>query len=79
MSILVLEKILAELEITLEEDEKKILYGELLRCFGIIGGYGECERLEKLWSDPVYNKEIRRYIEAWVEFRKKRRTVEAYA
>jgi hypothetical protein len=47
------------------------LYGELLRCFGIIGGYGECERLEKLWNDPVYNREMRRYIEAWVEFRKK--------
>ncbi len=79
MSILVLERILKELEIVLEESDKKILYEELLRCFGIIGGYGECERLEKLWNDPVYNREIRRYIEAWVEYRKKRRTVEAYA
>lgn len=79
MSILVLEKILKELEISLEESDKKILYNELVRCFGIIGGYGECERLERLWDDPVYNREIRRYIEAWVEFRKKRRTVEAYA
>ncbi|MEM0053972.1 MAG: hypothetical protein QXL89_07280 [Nitrososphaeria archaeon] len=79
MSILVLEKILKELEISLEESDKKILYSELVRCFGIIGGYGECERLERLWGDPIYNREIRRYIEAWVEFRKKRRTVEAYA
>lgn len=79
MSILVLEKILRELEIVLEELDKKILYEELLRCFGIIGGYGECERLEKLWNDPIYNKEIRRYIEAWVEYHKKRRTVEVYA
>ncbi|MCX8189184.1 MAG: hypothetical protein N3F64_05685 [Nitrososphaeria archaeon] len=78
MSILVLEKILKEMDIMLEEFDKKILYNELIRCFGIIGGYGECERLERLWNDPVYNREIRRYIEAWVEYRKKRRTVEAY-
>jgi hypothetical protein len=79
MSILVLEKILKEISIELEEMEKKALYDELTRYFGIIGSYRECERFEELWSDPTYRKAIEQYIKAWFEFRRKKRVLEAYA
>jgi len=67
------------MEISLYEGEKKALYDELARYFGIIGSYRECERLEELWSDPAYKKAIEQYIRAWLEFRRKKRMVEAYA
>jgi len=79
MSILVFERILRDIHIDLEEMEKKILYNELTRYFGIIGSYRECERLEELWSDPAYRKAIEQYIKAWLEFKRKRRVLEAYA
>lgn len=79
LSIFVLEKMLEEMEIALSESDKRILYSELTAYFGIIGGYGECERLERLWGDPVYRREIERYIRAWVRYRKKREYVEIYA
>jgi hypothetical protein len=79
MSILVLEKILEEISIELEEMEKKALYDELARYFGIIGSYRECKRFEELWSDPAYRKAIEQYIKAWFEFRRKKRVLEAYA
>lgn len=79
MSILVLEKMLKEIHIDLEEMEKKALYDELARYFGIIGSYRECERFEELLNDPAYRKAIEQYIKAWFEFRRKRRVLEAYA
>ncbi|MCP8307437.1 MAG: hypothetical protein H3Z52_02100 [archaeon] len=79
MSILVLERILRDIHIDLEEMEKKMLYDDLIRCFGIIGSYRECDRLEEFWKDPAYRKAIEQYIKAWLEFRKKRKVVEVYA
>ncbi|MGQ9469024.1 MAG: hypothetical protein ACUVTD_04270 [Nitrososphaerales archaeon] len=78
MSILVFERMLRDIRIKLEEREKKTLYDELTHHFGIIGSYRECERLEELWNDPAYRKAIEQYIKAWLEFRKKKRVVEAY-
>ncbi|MEM3437984.1 MAG: hypothetical protein QXP55_05605 [Nitrososphaerales archaeon] len=78
MSILVLERILRDMHIILDELEKKILYDELAHYFGIIGSYRECERLEELWNDPAYRNAIEQYIKAWLEFRRKRRVLEAY-
>ncbi|MEM3386058.1 MAG: hypothetical protein QXN08_00085 [Nitrososphaerales archaeon] len=78
MSIKVLGRILLELGIELTELSKRELYAELARNFSFIGSYRECERLEEMWSDPVYKKAVEEYIKAWLEFRRKKRVVEAY-
>ena len=78
MSILVLDRILRELNIFLTEFEKDELYSELSRAFGFIGSYRECERLEEMWNDPLYREAIERYIRAWLAFRKRRAVLEAY-
>ncbi|MDW8044563.1 MAG: hypothetical protein RMJ31_02150 [Nitrososphaerota archaeon] len=74
-----MDKILREIMIDLEEDEKRELYIELAKHFALIGSYGDCERLDELWNDPIYRRVIEDYIRAWVNFRKKRMVVEAYA
>jgi hypothetical protein len=74
-----LDKILKDMHIMLDELEKKMLYDELTHYFGIIGSYRECEKLEELWNDSAYRKAIEQYIKAWLEFKRKKRMVEAYA
>ena len=78
MSILVLERILRELDLPLTELEKDELYSELRTAFGFIGSYRECERLEEMWTDPLYREAIEKYIKAWLNFRRKRNIIEAY-
>jgi hypothetical protein len=79
LSILVLDRILRELDVYLTELEKNELYFELSRAFGIIGSYRECERLDEMWSDPIYREAIKKYIKSWLDFRRRKSTVEAYA
>jgi len=78
LSILVLDKILRELNILLTEFEKDELYFELSRAFGFIGSYRECERLEEMWRDPLYKEAIEKYIKAWLNFRRRKSVIEAY-
>lgn len=78
MSILVLDKILRELNILLTEFEKDELYFELSRAFGFIGSYRECERLEEMWRDPLYKEAIEKYIKTWLNFRRRKSVIEAY-
>jgi hypothetical protein len=59
LSILVLERILRELDLPLTELEKDELYSELRRAFGFIGSYRECERLEEMWIDHSTEKPSR--------------------
>jgi hypothetical protein len=75
----VLDRILRELDVYLTELEKNELYFELSRAFGIIGSYRECERLDEMWSDPIYREAIKKYIKSWLDFRRRKSTVEAYA
>ncbi len=56
-----------------------MLYEELTRYFGIAGSYRECEKLEDAWNTPEHRKAIKDYIFAWLEFRRKRREMIAYA
>lgn len=79
MSIRMFERILREINVSLQEMENKMLYEELTRYFGIAGSYRECEKLEDAWNTPEYRKAIKDYIFAWLEFRKKRREMIAYA
>jgi len=79
LSILVLDRILRELGVYLTEFEKNELYFELSRAFGIIGSYRECERLDETWSDPIYKEAIKKYIEEWISFRRRKTMLEAYA
>jgi len=76
LSILVLERILRELDLPLTELEKDELYSELRRAFGFIGSSRECERLEEMWIDH-YREAIEKYIKAWLNFRRKRSIMEA--
>jgi len=78
LSILVLDSILRELDIYLTEFEKDELYSELSRAFGFIGSYRECERLEDMWADPIYREAIKKYIKAWLNFRRRKSIIEAY-
>lgn len=78
MSKLVLDRILKELDIYLSEFEKDELYFELSRAFGFIGSYRECDRFEEMWSDPIYKEAIKKYIEEWISFRRRRSVLEAY-
>jgi hypothetical protein len=79
LSILVLDRILREIGVSLAEFEKNELYFELSRAFGVIGSYRECERLEEMWADPIYREAIEKYIKSWLNFRRRKSTVEAYA
>ncbi|NHV97019.1 MAG: hypothetical protein HA494_04440 [Thaumarchaeota archaeon] len=78
LSILMLDRILRELHVSLPESEKSELYLELSRVFGFIGSYRECERLEEMWADPLYREAIEKYIEAWLNFRRRKSVIEAY-
>jgi len=78
LSILVLDRILRELDIHLSEFEKDELYFELSRAFGFIGSYRECDRFEEMWSDPIYREAIKKYIAEWISFRRRRSVLEAY-
>lgn len=78
LSILMLDRILRELHVSLPESEKSELYSELSRAFGFIGSYRECERLEEMWADPLYREAIEKYIEAWLNFRRRKSVIEAY-
>ena len=79
LSIVVLDRILRELNISLGEFEKDELYSELSRAFGFVGSYRECERLEEMWADPLYREAIEKYVKTWLEFRRRKSAIEAYA
>ncbi len=67
MSLEVLNRILNSLGIYLDEYERKELYENLVRDFGIIGKYDECMELEKLYNDEFYRRKIEEYIKKYLE------------
>jgi hypothetical protein len=69
LSILVLDRILRELGVSLTKFKKNELYFELSRAFGFIGSYRECDKLEEMWSDPIYKEVIKKHIDSWLSFR----------
>ncbi len=67
MSLEVLTFILNRMGIYLNEEEKLELYNNILRDFGIIGRYNECEELKRLYMDEYYRKKLEEYIRKYLE------------
>lgn len=59
MSIEVLDRILEEMRIFIDEENKERLYGDIRRDFSLIGSIDECKHLEEMFRDPHTRKKIR--------------------
>jgi len=72
MSKVVLNAILAEMQVWLSTSDIEQLYQKLLVYFGLIGALDTCQALENSWKDPYNKKEIEEFIKAWLKRRQKR-------
>ena len=72
MSRTILRNILFSMLIQLDESETDELYRELLAHFNLIGASNNCEALESAWKDSYNRQEMKKFIEAWLR-RKKRK------
>jgi hypothetical protein len=62
MSIEVLDRILEGMGISIGEEDKERLYGDMRRDFSLIGSIDECKHLGEMFRDPRARREIEEYI-----------------
>lgn len=66
MSIEILDRILEEMRIFIDEENKERLYEDIRRDFSLIGSVDECEHLEEMFKDSRTRRKIKEYIERWI-------------
>jgi len=68
MSIKTLDRLLREMSIIMQKNEKRRLYDDIKRDFSLIGSAElECTHLNSILSDPSTKRRIKEYIRRWLE------------